>query len=70
MLNLYATHPGRCGNSLSLEVLWLPVVRKAMGGGGQLQELSEPAEVTSSQALIPSPGELQRVMDGWALEGQ
>ena len=44
--------------------------QKGNGGGGQLQELSEPAEVTSSQALIPSPGELQRVMDGWALEGQ
>lgn len=68
MLNFYATHPDRCSNSLSLEVLWLPVARKAGSGGGgsaQLQELSEPAEVTSSQEGSHSWPRYVTEGDGW-----
>ena len=55
-LNLHFTHPGRRSNSLSLEVLWLPVARKAVvrEGRHQLRELLEPAEVTGGQAASHS----------------
>lgn len=70
MLNFYATQPGRCGNSLSLEVLCLPVARKAVVGFGgegsaQLQELLEPAEVTISQEGSHSWPRYVTEGDGW-----